>query len=188
MADVSATFQSKKVQRFLKQLQKNNKDFDKREKHIWGIISSIGFADVIDHFQKERGPGGKWKAWSQSYKDAINGKVAFRRIGGRTVPLKPGGKFKLDPPRKPGKKLQDTGRLRNSLMTVRTAGRAKKGIILFNAAKVKGGFPYAKAHNEGDGKLPQREYMWLSLKGMNKIAKFSANYMANGVEALKGGK
>lgn len=180
-----STFEFDKVERFLKDIQKHQEFFETKSKGVWGFISTIAFADVIDHFEKERGPKGKWPKWSKSYRDAIAGKVAFRIINGRTVPLSPGGKVKMKPPREKGKKLQDTGRLRNTLMTVKNSARISKGIILFNPGKVKGGFPYAKAHNEGGPKLPQREYMWLSLKAMNTIAKFTARFMADGVEAFK---
>ena len=156
-----AKFEKKKVERFQKLIEKNLR-FQKGNTKVWAIMGAIALQDVDDHFEKERGPFGKWQRWSDSYISHMikTGKVA-------------------------NKVLQDGGRLRNSVLRGDDPRRISKGILLFNPAKVKGGFPYAKAHNLGGRKLPQREFMWLSLKAMNKIAKFTARYMAEGDKALK---
>lgn len=134
-----------------------------------GIISSVVFKDIIRHFEDEKGPKGKWAPWSKSYRDAINRTVAFRYFRGRIVPITdPDQLKKFPPPRKPGKILQATGRMRNSLMP-QNYKVLSDGLLFYNKAKTKDGFPYAKAHDEGGPKLPQRKFMWLSKEGAKDI-------------------
>lgn len=133
-------------------------------------------ADIEEHFRSEEGPSGKWEPWSKSYSDAVNGVVSFRTINDRVVPIKKG---KLRPPRKPGLILSATGRLRKGLKA--TNYRKSGGsLVIFNNAKTKEGFPYAAAHNEGEGLLPQRRFMWLSDKARGKILNYCLRFMADG--------
>jgi phage gpG-like protein len=151
----------------------------KTRKEFGGVISATVFQDIMEHFDEEKGPDGAWTNWSRSYMQAIAGLVAFRRINGRTVPITD-DKFlaKNKPPRKPGKKLQATGRLRQSFkpQSWRATGQ---GILFFNNAKTKSGFPYAAHHDDGpsgwDGK--PRKFMWMSDKGMNNMAERVAAWL-----------
>lgn len=164
-------FDFKKLDRYL---DKAEKDIKKRAK-LGKILSLPVYGDIIDHFSKEVGPNGKWPAWSKSYLDAIQGKVAFRYINGQVVPLNP-SKYKIKPPRKNGKKLQATGRLRQSI-TPKSWRNVSDGYLFYNNAQVRSGFPYAKAHDEGGPKLPQRKFMWLSNKGMDNVRTVALGWM-----------
>jgi hypothetical protein len=42
-------------------------------------------------------------------------------------------------------------------------------IIWYNEEKTSKGFPYAEAHNEGGGKLPQRQFMWISDRALDDM-------------------
>jgi phage gpG-like protein len=176
---IDLQFSSAQAEKFLKAIKKNREAIKNRET-IW--VDSIGvyvLQDIMDHFKKEEGPSGGWPAWSTSYAGAVAGHFAFRRFGNRTVRLDPHQmeEYGIKPPRKPGKMLQATGRLRNSF----TEGRWRKnsvGIEWYNPAKTRSGFPYAYAHNEGGDRLPQRRFMWLSDKALNKIAQVTAAFLA----------
>lgn len=147
-------FKSKEVEKFFKGLRKNQKDIEKRDRVFWGSLSSIAFKDVMDHFDKEKGPSAPWIEWSDFY---------FLRM------LKKG---------KAGNKiLQDTGVLRNSTSFVTDQGRIRKGFLLWNPATSKKGEPYAYNHDTGSGGMPQREFMWLSLKAIREMAKVTSEYM-----------
>lgn len=140
-----ASFKNKAAQKFLKDIIDRTTDIEEKDKKIIGIISSVVFQDVIDHFEKESGPNGKWKSWSEKY-------AAFMNKIGR------GG----------NKILQDTGRLRGSFQPTnyRIDGDS---LVWYNPAKTSKGFPYAYAHDVGGEKLPPREFMWLSAKALGKI-------------------
>lgn len=151
---IDLEFNSAEAEKFLQNLSKR-KDAVKTRERVW--VDSVGvfiFQDVIDHFGKESGPSGKWVKWSSLYKTHM---VAMGK-GGNKI-------------------LQDSGRLRQSF----TAGKWRKhhaGVEWYNPAKTKDGFPYAYAHDEGGPKLPQRQFMWLSDRALEKIAKMTAEFLA----------
>lgn len=72
-----------------------------------------------------------------------------------------------------GKPLQDTGTLRNSLMP--SSGITKKvdssSVLLFTNVK------YAGKHNRGEGRIPQREFMWLSSNAQENILNLVMNWV-----------
>lgn len=146
-------FKDKKVRAFFKRIDKNLKNINKGKQDFVDTIAPIAFQDVMAHFANERGPKKKWVDWSTSYARFMQ-KIGK---GGNAI-------------------LQDNGRLRNSVQIAKAAkGNDLK--ILFNDAKTKGGFPYAKAHDEGGPQLPQREYMWLSRGAMDKIGIATLDFM-----------
>jgi len=140
-----------------------------RDMKFGKMISPIVFRDIIEHFEKEQGPSGAWPKWSKSYMQSIAGLVAFRRFGNRTVAIT-SDEFleKNKPPREPGKKLQDTGQLRNQIRPTNIRRNAA-GYEWYNPAKTKKGFPYAYAHDTGGPILPQRQFMWLSEKALDQV-------------------
>lgn len=153
MADqATITFDKSQWDRVLKQVQKKWKDIEKR-KEFGGIIQAKVFEDVMSHFDKEAGPSGKWKAWSEVYTEHM------KQIGRAT-----------------NKILQFDGRLRQSFIP--TSWRPQsEGILFYNPAKTKKGFPYAAAHDEGGPKLPQRKFMWISDTAMAKIVDITQNWL-----------
>lgn len=157
VSDVEIKFDDREVVEFFKKLTKNLDDISKSQQAFAGAIGAVVFKDVIDHFEREQGPSGKWKKWSRSYDEYM------KAIG------KGGNKI-----------LQDTGRLRQSFAPTNYR-KATDGIVFYNNAKTKDGYPYAWAHNEGDGRLPQREFMWLSKTASDNLSKVTLGYLLNGI-------
>jgi phage gpG-like protein len=146
MADVIYTeFDDKEVKEFLNQIDSRLKNIKGGKKEYTGLLSAIVYADVVKHFEDEQGSKGPWKKWSTSYKDKME------KIG------KLGNQI-----------LQDTGRLRNTFKPTKVR-KTNIGFLWFNDAKTKSGFPYAAAHDNGGDQLPQRDFMWLSDKAMDKV-------------------
>lgn len=164
-------FEDKELQEFFRMMNKNLKSIKNGESKYAGILSSTIYRDVIDHFQKEEGSEGPWPEWSLSYAMAVAKQGAFRRINGRTVffNAEQVAEMGLKPPRKPGGILKDTGRLRQSFSPTNWRSVAA-GILWYNNAQTKSGFPYAFAHNEGGDVLPKRDFMWASDQAMNQVA------------------
>jgi len=146
-------FESREVKDFLKNVEKRLSGIENGSKEYTGLLSAIVYEDIIRHFEDEQGEGGPWQQWSASYKKQMNenGK------GGNKI-------------------LQDTGKLRNTFKPSKVRKTAV-GFLWYNDAKVKGGFPYAFAHNEGGPKLPKRDFMWLSDKAMDKISVQTLQFM-----------
>lgn len=124
-----------------------------RKNDYLSVMSAVVFADVMDHFLLEKGPKGPWKAWSRAYSEHMD------RIG------KGGNKV-----------LQDSGRLRGSFYPTNHR-LTSDGILWFNPAKTKGGFPYAAAHDEGGETLPQRKFMYLSDHALEKMASQTLEFL-----------
>lgn len=185
MAEYSGVhFKDKKMRKFLSNLEKNFRNAKDRQRAFVVNLGAIVFQDVMDHFDKEEGPDGKWSDFSRSYKAAVNGEMFFRRIGGKTIPFK--GEDPNGRPKKGslGQMLVSSNTMRNWFAPAKTGQRSRKvsnGIMWFNAAKTKKGFPYAKHHDEGpsDGKKP-RSFMWLSDKAMERITETSLRFILKG--------
>lgn len=153
MALQAAVLKSAALKKFLKSVSNKSKKVEQGRKDYASMISPIVYKDIIDHFQEERGPKGAWEKWSDSYKDAMMAK----------------GKVN-------NKILQDTGRLRGGI-TPTNYKSIGAGILWFNPQKTKSGFPYAAAHDEGHGRLPRRQFMWLSNNAMKLIRKATFSYI-----------
>lgn len=155
MSEIAYTeFKSKEVSDFLRNMNSRVKDVKGGKRKYATLLSAIVYQDVMDHFKKEEGPDSHWKKWSQKYDEFM------QRIG------KTGNLI-----------LQDSGRLRQTF-TPKNFRNVSAGILWFNDAKTSGSFPYAAAHDEGGGKLPQREFMWLSDLAMDKIAEETLQFIA----------
>lgn len=167
--DIKVDFDTFPVHKYLDSLRAKISEANNNPKTLQDLLSSNVFADFQDHFSKEMGSKGPWEKWSSSYMAAIQGRVAFRKVRGRTIPIEPND-FELwgiKPPRKPGMILQNTGKLRNSFKQGKSSAA---GIQWINTAK------YAKYHEKGTSNMPQRDFMWLSQKAIrdigNKILKW----------------
>lgn len=145
----------KKIEQWIGGVKKNTDYvFKRKEKKFADAIGVYVFQDVMDHFKTQSGGQGQpWAKWSEAYADHM------RRIG-----------------RGGNKILQWSGRLRN---TFEKSNYRKKpdGLEWYNQAKTKSGFPYAAAHDDGGGNLPQRSFMWLSNKAMDKIIATTMEFM-----------
>lgn len=166
MANSEIKFDDREVVKFFEKLTKNKKDITDGQKAFAGAIGAIVFSDVIRHFENESGPNGKWKDLSPFTKYS-------RSLTGHW----------------PGQILQVSGTLRKSFTPGAQNGSGgatgyrpiSEGIIFFNDAKTKSGYPYAAAHDEGDGRLPQRQFMWLSKNASDNIGKVTLGYLLNGI-------
>ena len=148
-----AVFENKEITDFIVQLEEKLKTIPSGEEKFRKLASVIVYRDVLDHFEKEAGPNGKWEHWSFLY----------------TVQMEKRGKGG-------NKILQDSGRLRNNFKPTNVRG-GKDGTVWFNDATTKSGFPYAHAHNEGEGNLPKREFMWFSEKALDKLAEQTLKFL-----------
>lgn len=149
MQDVA--LQDEKAQKFLAQAIEKCKQVADGGKAFGMALSAIIFRDVMGHFEREEGPDGKWEPWSDMYDDHM------QRSG------KGGNKL-----------LQDSGHLRNAFLPTNYRS-ASDGIVWFNPAKTKKGFPYAYHHDEGADKT--RSFMWLSDEGSEKIAQVTLDFV-----------
>lgn len=154
MADIlAAEFDDQEVKEFLSQLDSRLKKIKNGFAQYAGLLSAIVYQDIIKHFEEEQGSGGPWEKWSTFYMEQMK------------LENKSGNKI-----------LQDTGRLRNSF-TPQKYRKTSAGLLWYNNAKTKSGFPYAAAHDEGGSRLPKRDFMWLSSKAMDKISEQTLQFM-----------
>lgn len=149
MAEIAEfEFENEQWQSFLKKINLKWKDIENR-KEFSNLASIVAFGDIIEHFEEERGPDGKWKPWSKMW-------AQRRELMGRGS----------------GKILQLTGRLRGSLFPDK--GRSKPnnlGVLLYTNVV------YAAAHQYGTDKLPARPFMWLSNKGMERLVSVTEKWL-----------
>ena len=146
-------FQDAELKKFLSKLSEKLQQVKDGERKYTALLSSVVFRDIIQHFEQEQGSEGKWQEWSASYRQHME------EIG------KSGNKI-----------LQFTGKLRNNFKP-QNVKRVREGLMWFNDAKTKTGFPYAFAHNEGGSVLPKRDFMWLSDKAIDDIEKNTIAFM-----------
>lgn len=147
-----AIFEGKVADKFLKDLQNKIKKTKGADKKLLGILTASVFKDVIGHFDKEEGSEGAWEPWSDIYAEHMS------KIG------KSGNKI-----------LQFSGKLRQGFIPSPTQRSGEFRWV--NPSKTKDNFPYAAAHNEGGGKLPKRDFMWLSDEAMEDVAEKCLNFI-----------
>ena len=150
---MQVAFNSKEAQDFLRKLVKKKDQIKDRDDAYVGLLSAVVFRDIITHFEREEGSKGAWKAWSKVHAQHME------KIG------KGGNKI-----------LQDTGRLRQSFQPT-SYRKTNEGILWFNPAKTKSGFPYAYAHDEGGPKLPKRDFMYLSDEAKEKLETITLKFL-----------
>lgn len=139
------SFEDADVRRYLGKILERSKQVKGAADRYVALISVKIFQDVMQHFDDEIGSSGSWPDWSDSYKEQL------KKIG-----------------RGGNRMLQFSGRMRQNF-TPQKYRKNAQGILWYNNAKADG-FPYAWAHNEGGGRLPQREFMWASDKAVDQIA------------------
>ena len=145
--NVSLKFDDQQISDLLKKIDKKINNIQKKEAKFTALLSAIIIEDVIDHFEQEKGPKGRWKSWSQAYASHM------ARIGKSQNLI-----------------LQDTGRLKGGWVPTNMR-KTNEGILWFNPIK------YAKIHDEGLGNMPERKFSWLSNRAINKIGEQSAKFL-----------
>lgn len=160
MAD-QVKFDDKAAREFFRDIKKNIDDVAKRRDAYVGSISIYVFRSIMEAFTKQIGPEGPWKDWSDAY-------AAHQAKRGRSQSKN---------------MLKDSGNLRKQIIPIKSNGNYKlipDGVMWFNNAQTKRGFPYAYAHNVGGEVLPKREFMWLTDKYADIISRVTAAYMLEG--------
>jgi hypothetical protein len=156
MAAATLEFKDNKAKKFFRTLLKNQKDIKENDKKYWHLLQIIAFQDVMGHFEKQKGPNGKWKKWSRLY-----GERQAKR--GRT------------------KILQDSGRMRQMVTLAGNNSQRKRNILLFNPARSKDGVAYPIRHDLGLEGMPKRTFFWTSTRALKKMAKQTTKYMVKGL-------
>jgi phage gpG-like protein len=141
------------AQFYLKKLSKKFEEIKNSDQRYGALLTAVVFQDIMDHFKQEEGSEGPWAEWSKRYQEQMEKKGK----GGNKI-------------------LQDTGHLRQSFRQPNYRS-VKEGILWFNPAKTKQGFPYAAAHDTGGPRLPQRDFMWLSQEGVEKISEQTLKFL-----------
>ncbi len=151
--DAEIRFESAEWEKLIKGVSERW-DSVKSRKEFGGIVSSVVFRDIMDHFDQSMGPDAPWKSWSDVYAEHM------ARIG------KGGNNI-----------LIDTGKLRQSITPVKGKWRGTDAGIVFYSA-----VPYAAAHDKGSEKLnlPARPFMWLSNNGFDAMIDIIQNWLAEG--------
>lgn len=130
---------------------------DKSDQYLRAAAGTVGFKDIIEHFAEEKGPNGAWPIRSPSTKERY-----ARILSGMSKPPAGTARGAFDPS---NKLLQLTGLLRQSLMPgkggIRSGG--KNAVVMFTNVV------YARTHDEGRGPIPQREFMYLSEGGQQRM-------------------
>ena len=152
--DIKIKFNDRKAKKFFADIGNKAKDIDNATKAYANGVGSFVFKNFIQHFEQEKGPKGKWAAWSPLYAKSM----ARRGRSGNKI-------------------LQDTGQLRQAFKPTDWR-RDTRGIMFFNNAKTRSGFPYAKHHDE-TAKVT-RPFMWVDKKTLNNISKFTLAFMLRG--------
>lgn len=151
--EMEATFESAEVRKFLLAVTKNHEAITSKKQRYTSLLSVLVFQDIMDHFKNEQGPKGAWVAWSKIYI------LHLQRKG-----------------REGNKKLQYSGRMRNTFTPTKYRP-TPNGILWFNNAQTKSGFPYAQAHDEGAPSLPARPFMFLSDKALDRISEQTLQFL-----------
>lgn len=123
-------------------------------KPLFTVIAAKAHRNVIDHFEKEKGPKRKWPRWSRK-----NPKTGIRTF------------FSSRPYGRGGNKiLQDTGRLKGS---VRFTGKRRQAEVFTNVK-------YAKFHQKGTKNMVKRPFMYIDRKTRKNIVNFMEGKLAKG--------
>lgn len=143
MATVKITFNDTKARQFLSLLS----DKKKWIPVLKALVTTVGFKNVIKHFQDEEGPRMSWPKRKESTQSQ------YAKRGKRSAVYNPSNKL-----------LQLTGHLRQNfrVSNVRTSSDSA---TLFNPVK------YAHRHDKGTEGMPKRQFMWLDNDAKELISK-----------------
>jgi hypothetical protein len=155
---------------FIAELSKRN---GKASDYLKLAVETAGRADVLDHFRTSSGPDGRWPARSpktqEAYANYSSGRWKLPKGSGHAAKYNPNDLL-----------LQLSGRLRQSIQPAGKDGGVKvldrSSVMLFSAVE------YSRAHDQGvPGRLPKREFMYLSPAGSEKVAKIFLESMTEGL-------
>lgn len=144
MADFKAVLDDSAVRRYFKSVKLN---LDLPNKFLKAAYATIGFGDIIKHFNQERdSDGNKWQPLAES---TLRSRARGRGRRGARI-------------------LQDTGNLRQSFSATNTQNAGRGEIRIFNNA------PYSGSHDNGipERNLPQREFMYFTDRAVDDMGRF----------------
>lgn len=144
---VEVVLDDKEVQKLLKGLIKNVGEISEKGRRYVGLLSAIVFKDVIEHFERQEGPEGKWAPWSKRY-----------------------SKYMLSIGKGNNLILTDTGRLRQGWQPSRYR-ISSDGVLWYNPVS------YAAQHDEGLGQYPQRRFAWISDVAIKNIEEQTVKFI-----------
>lgn len=129
-------------------------------KILKAVFNVFGFKDIMEHFDKERGPEGPWAPWSEAYRQKREGKIlkSVTRAELATIRQAGGGAPKI---------LQLSGKTKQSIIPANVTDHGNSAIKVFALTE------YSGQHDEGDPSkhLPKREFMWISEKASDLMLK-----------------
>jgi phage gpG-like protein len=158
MSEVSISFEGwDDWEQYIRLIAARAKDFNKI---LLPALNIFGFKDIQDHFREESGPGGPWPERSDFTQ------MMYLRRNKTNAVYDPGNKL-----------LQLTGRLRQSIMRGKSGGAKAIGK---NTAAIQSNVEYSGKHDQGEGKIPQRQFMWLSDKAVDNINKMILDFLTEG--------
>jgi phage gpG-like protein len=144
------SLKTKEIDKSLNKIDKAADRLKKNKRVLFLKWSILGFKDITKHFKAQSGPKGRWKPLAAST-------IRARRKG------KGKGSARI---------LQDTRELHKSLMPgIGLKDFQRNRLILFTNV------PYAKKHDEGKGRIPQREFMWLGRDAKKNIKEQTIKFM-----------
>jgi len=157
-----AVFDDARVKKFLANLDSNLKEIRVVKREFASLLSIYVYKDIMKHFEDQAGPNGPWQAWSTRYGIWRKGHANRGRRKGNTLG--------------DGKILALSGRLRNAFTPAKFRSE-NDSIVWFNQATTAGGKPYAYFHDEGQGGMPKRQFMWLSDDALANIETVTLAYL-----------
>lgn len=156
MSEAAITIDMTEWERFFSSVTKKLENPTKLLEAAFGIF---GFKDIDDHFRQESGPSGPWpkrSTFTDMYYDLI--------AAGKRQPPKgtAAGAYSSS-----NKLLQLTGALRKSILPANITTKSKNSIVVFSNIS-----SYSGIHDTGGGRIPQREFMWLSDNAKEKMGEY----------------
>lgn len=168
------TFDRKEWEVFINSFLKNATDPGKNFLSV--AFNTAGIRDIVQHFDDERGPDGRWAPWTPEYKKRRYASAERRATKRARAKAEAKGK----PVGALEKILQLTGTLRKSVLPANLRNqqerRGRTQIAIYSPVE------YSGQHDEGDPKknLPQREFMWISDKAQEAMANIVLNLAIEG--------
>ena len=148
-------------QRMLNSFQRNG---TRAVEILRAVFNTIGFSDIISHFEREEGPDGKWA------KRAPTTQKLYAMIQeGRRSPPQGYPRAAFNPS---NKILQLTGALRNSILPTNTKRISNEAILIFSNST------YGGKHDRGEAGMKKRPFMWFGQDALDKMAASSIQIYA----------
>lgn len=136
--------------------------------YLQAAANTVGFKNIISHFEREEGPGEKWQKRApstQAMYEAIQAGMRKVPKGGRRAAYNPTNKV-----------LQLTGRTKNSLLPNRAKAHreGQLGVKLVAATE------YSGYLDEGTKRMPARSFMWFSNDAKEDMARIVLDLFETG--------